>query len=327
MSDSATRLLRGDSPAMLALHRSILKFGPTRLPVLIEGETGTGKELVAQALHVASGNRGRFVPFNVSAIPEPMFESTLFGHVRGAFTGATHSSDGFLAEADRGTAFFDEIGTMIVAVQSKLLRALETGAFRPVGANADRRSSFRIVSASNERLADRVADRTFRADLAQRLAGCVLWIPPLRERPDDIAPLADHFLAQSSTKPMRFSASAKEALRGYHWPGNVRELRMLVERLTVLSDNDVVIEQEVAEVLRGALGASRSAPGPLGARSRERELILETLRSAAGDTTQAASALGLHRSTLYRRMADLGLDASVRRGLRFEPASDVSRSQ
>lgn len=322
MRHPSTRLLLGDSNAMLALRESILRIGPSRLPVLIEGETGSGKELVAHALHLASGHNGRFVPFNVSAIPDSMFESTIFGHVRGAFTGATHSSEGFLAEANGGTAFFDEIATMHLAMQPKLLRALETGVYRPVGANADRHSAFRTVSASNERLADRVAEGSFRADLVQRLAGVVLRVPPLRERPEDIEPLVCSFLAQISTKPVRLSACAMRALRAYDWPGNVRELRMLVERLVVLTEGDVVSERDIAEVLRTALRAPDLASVTHRARAGERELLLETLRSASGDTMLAALKLGLHRSTLYRRMADLSIDASVRRRLREDPTSE-----
>ncbi len=322
MHSSAAGMLIGDSECMVSLRQTIEKIGPSALPVLIEGETGTGKELVAQALHSVSARRGRFVPFNVLAIPDTMFESTLFGHVRGAFTGATHSSDGFLAEADAGTAFFDEIGTMTLAAQAKLLRALETGAFRPVGANADRRSSFRTVAASNELLAERVAAGLFRGDLAQRLAGYVLRVPTLRDRPADIVPLAAYFLASCASKRLRISPGAARSLRSYDWPGNVRELRMLAERMALLASGNEVSEHDVVHMLRSSLGSARPDSSSFASHSQEREMILSTLRQTAGDTARAATALGLHRSTLYRRMAELGLDASVRRALRFEVSSE-----
>jgi two-component system nitrogen regulation response regulator NtrX len=289
----------------------IVKLGPTKLPVLIEGETGTGKELVALALHLASARRGRFVAFNVCAIPDSMFESTVFGHVRGAFTGATNSSAGFLAEADGGTAFLDEIATMDVSVQSKLLRALETGTFRPVGASSDRKSAFRTVAASNDALLQRVASGGFRADLAQRLSGYVLSIPPLRARRDDIPLLAECFLRVTSARACRFSHAALRVLAEYDWPGNVRELKMLVERAVVTCEDREIPAELVRLLLENAvlpLPGERDVFGA-GHERVERQRIIAILRRHRGDTAAASRALGIHRSTLYRHLRRLGVRA------------------
>lgn len=307
---AAVRALLGESPSMRNLRRMICRIAPSRMPVLIEGETGTGKELVAHAIHQASGRQGAIVPFNVCAIPEAMFESTLFGHKRGAYTGATQDSEGFLAEADHGTAFFDEISTLAPAAQGKLLRALETGAYRPVGARADRRSDFRIVAATNEPLAERVRAGAFRADLAQRLSGCVLALPPLRERAGDIMLLVTHFVRLAGDRRLRFDQDAEQALVAHNWPGNVRELRMLVDRLHILADTELITAADIRDVL-GAMHIADPATPPDG--SAERERILAALRAAGGDTALAARSLGVHRSTLYRRMRRLGLSAAEHR--------------
>lgn len=311
--------LLGNSEEMIRVRELIAKVARARLPVLVEGETGTGKELVANALHAMSGRRGRFVAFNVGAIPDTMFESMVFGHVRGAFTGATNDADGFLAEADHGTAFFDEIGTLGEIAQGKLLRALETGTYRPVGARHDRRSDFRIVAATNDLLMEQVNDRRFRADLAHRLSGCVIVLPPLRERPDDIELLAQYFAQQSGTRIVRFSPDALRMLRAYPWPGNVRELRMFVDRVLLIADHAIVSAGDVKELLvdtrRGASrvmesnarsvtesGTSRDAV--------EREELRLALRAAGNDTALVSQRLGIHRSTLYRRMKQLGVTAT-----------------
>src|SRR3954470_19051267 len=188
----------GDSSAIQQLRALIATVAPTRLPVLVEGPTGSGKELVAAALHQASGRRGRLVAFNVCAIGDALFEDALFGHVRGAFTGAANDSAGFLREADAGTVFLDEISGLPWALQAKLLRAVETGEFRPVGAARDARSDFRVVAATNEHLDDLVECGRFRADLKHRIGGVVISVPTLAERVDDIPDLTRYFARRAT---------------------------------------------------------------------------------------------------------------------------------
>jgi two-component system nitrogen regulation response regulator NtrX len=325
----------------------IAKVAPSRLPILIQGETGTGKELVAGALHAQSGRRGRLVAFNVGAIPETIFESTVFGHVRGAFTGAVQDAEGYLAEADHGTAFFDEIGTLGAAAQAKLLRALETGTYRPVGARRDRRSDFRIVAACNELLVERVRDGVFRLDLMQRLSGCVIVLPPLRERPDDVTLLARHFADDAGVHLLHFTPDALRVLRDYHWPGNVRELRMFVERIIAVANPSSVTQDDVREFLLEAHRQSAlvheprptyvanpaGTNGVVGEENHERpsddamwRAIRAALQDADGNTTEAARRLGIHRSTLYRRMKQAGI-APERRVSRATVAASSTDSR
>lgn len=309
--------------------RSLIgRVARSHLPVLIQGETGTGKELVAGALHAQSGRRGRLVAFNVGAIPDAIFESAVFGHVRGAFTGAVQDADGYLAEADHGTAFFDEIGTLGAGAQAKLLRALETGTYRPLGAGRDRRSDFRIVTACNELLTEQVRGGIFRSDLMHRLSGCVIVLPPLRERPDDVELLARHFADNAGVHLLHFTADAVRILRDYHWPGNVRELRMFVHRIIAVADPSVVSQDDVREFLLNAHPATHVrepsavyVPGditsPTARAADDRRVdrdedplaraIRVALQECGGNTTEAARHLGIHRSTLYRRMKQLGI--------------------
>lgn len=350
MSSVSSSPLIGVSASMAEVRAAIAKVARTLLPVLIEGETGTGKELVAQALHAQSGRRGRFVPFNVGAIPESLFESALFGHVRGAFTGAAHDTDGFLTEADHGTAFFDEIGTLGPALQPKLLRALETGMYRPVGAKHDRRSDFRIVAACNELLLERMDEGDFRADLVHRLSGYVITLPPLRERPEDLPILIHHFVERLQRGAMHFTPDALRLLRRYHWPGNVRELRMFIQRLSVVADPSRVAVRDVETLLlhlhrQPAQLRERTTPydtqrnatsfhahdtrvvsdgSPVSRDDPQRAALLEVLRIARGDTLQAARLLGMHRSTLYRHMKQFHVRIDRVRGEPIvDPSSDV----
>ncbi|HJR63809.1 MAG TPA: sigma 54-interacting transcriptional regulator, partial [Gemmatimonadaceae bacterium] len=228
---------------MARVRELVRQIAPTELSVLIEGPTGAGKELVAQAMHAASRRSGRLVAFNVCAIAETMFEDALFGHVRGAFTGATSDAAGYLVEADKGTVFLDEISGLAMGMQAKLLRVLETREFRPVGARLDRRSDFRVVAATNEPLATLLAERRIRADLAYRLGGVVIQVPSLRERPEDVPVLACRFMERARAScgiAVRLSGEALHALQQYDWPGNVRELKNVVERAAVLAEGAVV---------------------------------------------------------------------------------------
>jgi DNA-binding NtrC family response regulator len=312
MSDDAiSELLIGSSPALRHIRALIAKIAPTELPVLIQGPTGSGKELVARAIHVASGLPGAFVAFNVCAIAEPLFEAALFGHARGAFTGALTSARGLLAEADRGTAFFDEIGGLALGNQAKLLRAIELRQFRPVGARADLHSAFRTVAATNEDLTALVDAGRMRADLAHRLAGIVIDVPPLADRPEDIPVLARHFARVNARKravSVTLSDGAIAALVDHTWPGNVRELRHTIERAVVLAEKAILRREDVAAVLHASrMWADRESDDALA--RRKLRGVLEMVR---WDTAQAAEYLGWHRATVYRHMKRLGIRVPVR---------------
>ncbi len=301
---SIARLLIGDSAPMHALRDCILRVGRTSLPVLIQGETGVGKELVAQALHIASGRGGPFVAFNVCAIGETMFEDALFGHVRGAFTGALSDAPGYLLEAHGGTAFFDEIGGLSGGMQAKLLRAIETKSFRPVGGRADKASDFRVVCATNEDVAALVKAGRFRSDLSFRVSAMVLRVPPLRERVSDIPELVRHFaLRARAGSDGTFTESALGAFADHTWAGNVRELRNSVELLVGVADGAHIEWQEVRRHLdRGTRDPGLAAPEHL-----ERLRLRESLERADWSVADAAGILGVHPATLYRRMQRLGV--------------------
>ncbi|MBA3889834.1 MAG: sigma 54-interacting transcriptional regulator [Gemmatimonadaceae bacterium] len=311
MTRSNRHVLIGSAPAIQRVRALIERIAPTPLPVLIHGETGTGKEIVAASIHAASTRSGPLVALNASAIPESMFESTLFGHVRGAFTGATGSAAGYLAEAHRGTLFLDEISSMALPAQAKLLRAIETRSFRPVGASEDRRSDFRVVAATNEDLDGLVETGRFRRDLLERLRGVRLHVPPLRARREDIPALTAHFLAgvaPGSTGTATIDPAAMELLIAHDWPGNVRELRRAVECAAAMADGGCIGVADVAPQLSTPL----SAGGVFSVQGHERHHLLTILRLNGGDVDAAASTLGVHRATIYRWIKRLELDGVVR---------------
>jgi len=298
-------VLIGDSVPMQRLKMMIAAVAPTRLSVLIEGATGTGKELVAALLHRESRRDGAFVPFNVCAIADSMFEDALFGHVKGAYTGAGGETLGFLREANGGTAFFDEISGLPLASQTKLLRAIETGVVRPIGSSRDARSDFRVVAATNERIDDLVDSGRFRPDLAHRLSGVVIAVPSLEERVDDIPMLVGHFIRLA--RPARLttvSRGALEVLRDRSWNGNVRELKQVVDAALVFSHD--VLDVDALEVVFAQRGRRTDlavqAPAAI-----ERQRLLKLLISASWDTEATAQTLGVHRTTIYRRMRRLGI--------------------
>lgn len=301
------RLLIGESAAIRSLRESILRVGPTSLPVSIIGPTGVGKELVAEALHLVSKRSGRFVPFNVCAISEPMFEDALFGHVRGAFTGAIADAAGYLLEANAGTAFFDEIGSLSLAMQAKLLRAVENKRFRPVGGSSDRNSDFRVLCATNENLPSLVRNGRFRSDLAFRLGGVTLEVPSLDARKEDIPLLVRSFLMQQGAAESHFSECAMDALTAHSWHGNVRELRHVVELLVQLSGGGQVGRRDVSLVLRNDVMA-----GPAAHADGERRHLHEVLDDADWSVAVAAQTLGIHPTTLYRRLCRLGIQLKAR---------------
>jgi two-component system NtrC family response regulator len=311
MSDATDRglaaLLIGESAPMRRVRELVRRIAPSSLPVLIQGPTGSGKELVARALHLASGREGAFVAFNVCAIADGMFEDSLFGHVRGAFTGAIGDSPGYLLEGHKGSVFLDEISGLSLASQAKLLRAIETKEFRPVGSRADRRSDFRLVSATNEILDDIAGSGRFRNDLLFRLRGVLIEVPSLSERPSDIPLLARHFAAGTLTasgKPALIANDAVDLLARHHWRGNVRELKAAVECATALTDGELVTRTEL--VRSGALCAN--ATNAVSSRRVDfaARRLLEVLNETEWDVDRAAAILGVHRATVYRRLERMG---------------------
>ena len=314
----------GESAAMQSVRALIARVADTGARVLITGESGTGKELVAAAIHDASGRADRaFVRVNCAAIPRDLVESEMFGHERGAFTGATQSRAGRFELAHRGTLFLDEVGDLSAEAQAKLLRAIELGEIQRVGGNRSIRADVRIVAATNQDLARAVAAGHFREDLYFRLNVVPIALPPLRERRDDIAPLVAHFLDRHHRATGRVRSNWSEAalseLRAYHWPGNVRELANVVERLSILYPGVSITVDHVREVLPRQSAASLSSE-PLAAESGslsetmdryERSMILRTLRDARGNVAEAARRLQTDRPNLYRRMRRLGIDATL----------------
>ncbi len=296
-SDASLGALLGDSDAMRTVREITAAVAPTALPVLVLGPTGVGKELVARAIHALSGRAGALVCFNAAAVSDSMFEATMFGHVRGAFTGAVSDHPGYLAEADRGSLFLDEVASMGTPVQAKLLRAIETGEYRAVGGRANARSQFRVVSAANEDMAALARERRFREDLLHRLAGVVIEIPSLAERRDDIPLLARHFLISDGNGHLTLDDDAAELLRERHWPGNVRELRHVMALVAALSRTRVT-----SALLRRALGLRLQPELVLVSDVPERRELTDALERNQWDTERAAGELGIHRTTLYRRM-------------------------
>jgi two-component system nitrogen regulation response regulator NtrX len=311
--------LIGAGPAMLQVRALIGRVAPTEARVLITGESGTGKELVAAAIHTASRRRGHpFVTVNCAAIPRDLVESEMFGHERGAFTGATERRLGRFELAHGGTLFLDEVGDLSQEAQAKLLRTLETGELQRIGAEAVMRIDARVVAATNRQLDDAVQNGGFREDLFFRLNVFPIQLPPLRERLEDLPALVAHLAER--VRPGHaavFTGAALEALAAYSWPGNVRELANLVERLSILS-GPVVDAPAVRQVIRGSPGSIYPTAGiPFGRSLNEsldeyeKGIIGAALAQADGNMAEAARILQTDRANLYRRMRRLGLEKSV----------------
>lgn len=300
----------GDSSAIREVFSIMDRIIPTTFPVLIEGESGTGKELVAAAIHKYGPRKNKaFLSENCAAVTESLFESELFGHVRGAFTGADRTRDGLFQQAHGGTLFLDEIGELSMAMQTKMLRALQEGEVRKVGASKVDKVDVRIVAASNRDLRKAVEDKTFREDLFYRLNVVAIRLPPLRERREDIETLLMHFLSsaceEGGTEPCELSAAAIKIMTSYNWPGNIRELQNEVKRLVALADG--VVGPELLEHLRtSARLPSQAARGSFAGQTLkelERQAIIETLKLTGANKAETAKRLGISRRALYDKIA------------------------
>lgn len=292
----------GDSAVMQTLCDVVKRVAPMPTTVLIEGESGTGKELVARAIHRLSGRKGNFAAINCGAITAELFESELFGHTKGAFTGALQSRTGLFSYAESGTVFLDEIGEMPLLMQAKLLRVLEQRTIRPVGSNREVAVDIRVIAATNHDLAERVEQGAFREDLYHRLNVVSLRVPALRERVDDIQVLGrffvDDFSSKMGVRPPEISDGEWLRMREYSWPGNVRELRNIIERC-------VLLNRAPSACLEGAVAPGdepESDPGDLSLETIERRHILAVLEMSSGNKSEAARRLGISRKTLERKL-------------------------
>ncbi len=298
-----------ESEVMRALLTRVSLVGASEASVIILGESGSGKELVARALHANSPRRaGPFIAINVAALPADLLESELFGHAKGAFTGANTLKRGLFEEAHGGTLLLDEIAEMPLGLQSKLLRALQDGEVRRVGDNHAFSVDVRVLCATHQDLATRTAERQFREDLYYRLRVFTLTVPPLRERLDDIIPLARAFLSREKHPTGRFTPEAERALVAHRWPGNVRELVNAVKHGAVLSRGADVDAAHLPEELTGA----RAKPAPPGALASLAEVehahVLRVLEACGGHHAETARVLGIGRTTLWRMLKDMGIE-------------------
>src|SRR5579885_1764678 len=322
----------GKSDAIEQIFRMMEKVARTDSSVLITGESGTGKELVARAIHFSSERaNGRFLPINCGALPENLLESELFGYKKGAFTGAGQDKVGLLKAADKGTVFFDEIGEMPLALQVKLLRALQEREAYPLGANEPVRFDVRVLCATNRDLEREVKAGRFREELLYRINVINITLPALRERRDDIPLLADYFIHKYekslNRSGMRFSRGAMRALVGYPWPGNVRELENAVERAVILAETNVIHSHDLPEKIRStpASGWSELEGSGLTLEELEREHIKRVLDKVKGDKVKAAQTLGVHLSTLYRKVQRYRLEAHAGGSEMAVPQSAMGR--
>jgi two-component system nitrogen regulation response regulator NtrX len=307
----------GESVSMRALRKQIAVVAPTDGRVLISGESGVGKELVARAIHLKSRRASApFIEVNSAAIPEELVESELFGHVKGAFTGATAAKKGKFELADGATLFLDEVSDMSANVQAKVLRVLEEQRFEPVGSNTPVSVDVRVIAATNKKLDEEIEKGTFRSDLYFRLNVIPFEVPPLRERPEDVPLLVEHFNHRFATAYgrtlLRFDAKAIEAMQSYSWPGNVRELRNTVERIVIMQDNSHKVGVKDLPAFGSAEPPASSYRFPSFKEASDayhREFIQRKLEEADGNVSRAAELMGIDRSHLYRRMRALGITA------------------
>ncbi len=305
----------GESPAMQEVFKLITKAGPSDRAILIQGESGTGKELVARALHEHSSRAGKpLVAVNCTALTETLLESELFGHEKGAFTGAVVAKPGLFELADGGTLFIDEIGEMPGVMQAKLLRVLQDGSMRRVGSLQERRVNVRVITATNRDLAAEVAAHRFREDLYYRINVMSLDLPPLRARADDITLLVNHFLGTG----WHIAPDALRVLESYNWPGNIRQLINVIERAKILADDQFITTDELPAVVLHPTTAAGTTPsvsekplvddGTLAAIEKTR--VVEVMQKQKGNKSRAAQVLGISRRSLYRLLEKYGLDGS-----------------
>jgi len=310
----STHGIVGRSAAMREVVSILERVAPSDVPILIEGESGTGKDMVARAVHGMSRRKdGPYLALNMSAIPENLAESELFGHEKGAFSGADQARAGFFAEAEGGTLFLDEIGLLPSVLQPKLLRVLQDGEYIPVGSRRPRKADVRVVCATNEDLRKAVAEGRFREDLYFRIRVVPVRLPPLRERREDIPLLLEHLVKKHSARLGRPAlmpdAAAMRAILDHSWPGNVRELEHGLERALLLARGESLTLEDLPPEIRGPEAGEE--PGEIGYREArdawERRYFEELLREAGGSVGKAADLAGLHRSTLYEKLARIGL--------------------
>lgn len=305
MTPPKSSALVGRSSAIQRILEDIKRLGPTTVPVLLQGETGTGKEVVARLLHDES-ERTPFIAVNCAAIPDGLFEGEMFGFEKGAFTGARRIKEGLLEEADGGTLFLDEVGDLSLHLQAKLLRAVENGEVRRLGSTRSRWHDFRMIAATNKDLAVEVQRRGFRTDLYWRLRYAVITLPPLRERLEDIPLLLRHLAPGRRCTPQAISA-----LQSHDWPGNVRELRHAIELALIYSDGDDIDVEHLPHELPSRRPGGVQASSPASVRPLrgvvaefERKYIRRALEVAGGENTRAAELLGIDRKTLWRKLRD-----------------------
>ncbi len=303
----------GRSPQMLEVYKTIARVAESRSTVLIAGESGTGKELVARAIHFNSPRSAKpFIAVDCGSLAETLLESELFGHVRGAFTGAGTSKKGLFEEADSGTCFLDEVGDISLAMQAKLLRFLQEHEIKRVGGTETIRVDVRIVAATNRNLEQLVSEKKFREDLFYRLNVVSIHLPPLRERIEDIPLLADHFLrkyaAENKGPISQISSEAMDFLLRYQWPGNIRELENVIERAITLSHHPVILAEDLPRRLREpAKAAAGALPSQMPLSELEKLYIQKILEETGGNKKKAADILGIDRRTLYRMAARFGI--------------------
>lgn len=307
----------GRSSAMRDLFETVALVAPTEATVLIVGESGTGKELIANAIHQNSPRTDRpFIKVNCAALPETLLESELFGHEKGAFTGALARKQGRFQLAHRGSIFLDEIGEMSPTTQTKILRVLQEREFEPLGSTQTVKVDTRVVTATNKNLKEEIQEGRFREDLYYRLNVVALEVPPLRERREDISLLTDFFLKQYAEKNRRlikgFTPRAMDLLMRHGWPGNVRELENVVERAVIMARGDVISQTELPDTLRELEAETEKATVDLtpgrSLKEMEREMILRTLEEAGGNRTRSAEILGISRRTLQLKLKDYGIN-------------------
>lgn len=304
---STERRIVGDSAAIRAVREMIHKVGPSDAPVLVQGESGTGKELVAAEIHMSSSrSKNPFIVINCAAVPETLIESELFGYEKGAFTGASSKKPGMFKLADTGSLFLDEIGDLSLGLQAKLLRALENGEFLPLGASKPIKVDVRIIAATNQDLEEMTAEGKFREDLLFRLNVFPIRIPPLRERKEDIIPIAETFLQSWKVPVNLMDSEVIDKLTDYHWPGNVRELRNILERAVILSGRETIMPEHITT--RGEHGRSsaedslRALVGEKTLPEIEKTMIQLALHKTKGNKSRAAELLGITRRALYGRL-------------------------